>query len=526
MKRRTLLTTAAAAAAMPRSFAIAQPARTRTLRFVPQANLTLLDPIFTTALVTINHGWAIYDTLFGANNKRELKPQMAEGYTVSDDGRTYLIKLREGLKFHNGEPVRAQDAAPSLKRWAARETIGQTVAKFVEDWGVQDDRTIKITMTQKLPIFIEAIGKGGASVPFIMPEHIAKTDPFRQVTETIGSGPLKFVKGEFVPGSSVVYERNTDYVPRQEPAEWTAGGKVMHFDRIEWKVIPDSATASAALQAGEIDWYEQVQADLVPLLRKDPNIAIGSANPTGFNGVLRFNHLHPPFDNVAIRRAVMMGVNQADYMAAITGNDPSAFRVCRAVLPCGTAYGREIGAEQMPASIEKAKAALKAAGYKGEKVVIINPTDFVTIGPMGDVTYDLLKQMGMNVEIVQTDWGTVTQRRASKEPSEKGGWNILHTWAPSIVVDDPVKQWFARGLGPTGWFGWYKDDEIEQLTRNWLLAESPADQNAAADAFQRRAFDNVPFVPIGQFQIRTAYRKNLTGLIEATGAYFWNIRRT
>ena len=526
MKRRTLLAAAAAATALPRSFAIAQPARARTLRFVPQANLTLLDPIFTTALVTINHGWAIYDTLFGATRAQELKPQMADGYTLSDDGRTYLIKLRDGLKFHNGEPVRAQDCAPSLQRWAARETIGQTVAKFVDEWGVQDDRTIKITLKQKLPIFIDAIGKGGASVPFIMPEHIARTDPFKQVTETIGSGPLKFVKSEFVPGSSVVYERNPDYVPRQEAAEWTAGGKMVHFDRVEWKVIPDSATASAALRSGEIDWYEQVQADLVPLLRKDPNITIGSANPTGFNGILRFNHLHPPFNNVAIRRAVMMAVNQADYMASITGNDPSAFRVCRAVLPCGTPYGREIGAAAMPGDLDKARAALKEAGYNGEKVIIINPTDFVTIGPMGDVTYDLLKRMGMNVEIIETDWGTVTQRRASKEPPEKGGWNILHTWAPSVVIGDPVQQWFARGLGPTGWFGWYQDDEAEKLSREWLLAQTQPDRDAAADAFQKRAFDNVPFVPTGQFQIRTAYRKNLIGQIEATGAYFWNIRRT
>ena len=529
MKRRTLLKSAAAllpaAAALPSTFAIAQTERSRTLNFVPQANLTLLDPIFTTALVTINHGWAIYDTLFGANIAQDLKPQMADGYTLSDDGRTYDIKLRDGLKFHNGEPVRAQDCAPSLIRWAARETIGQTVWKFVESCTAADDKTIRVKMTQKLPIFIDAIGKGGATVPFIMPEHIAKTDPFKQVTETIGSGPFRFVKDEFVPGSTVVYVKNTEYVPRQEPAEWSAGGKVAYMDRVVWKVIPDSATAAAALQAGEIDWYEQVQADLVPLLRKNPDIRIGSANPTGFNGILRFNHLHPPFNNVAVRRAVLMAVNQTDYMHSITGADPDAFKVCRAVLPCGTPFGREIGASAMPADLDKARAALKASGYAGEKVVIINPTDFVTIGPMGDVTYDLLKKMGMNVEIVETDWGTVTQRRASKESPDKGGWSILHTWAPSVVIGDPVQQWFARGLGPTGWFGWYQDEEIEKLSRDWLLSQTAGERDAAADAFQRRAFENVPFIPIGQFQIRTAIRKSLVGQIEATGAYMWNIKR-
>ena len=179
----------------------------------------------------------------------------------------------------------------------------------------------------------------------------------------------------------------------------------------------------------------------------------------------------------------------------------------------------------MPGNLDKARSALQASGYNGERVLIISPTDFVTIGPMGDVTYDTLKKLGMNVEIVQTDWGTVTQRRASREPVDKGGWSIVHTWAPSVIIGDPVQQFFARGLGPSGWFGWYGDEKIEEISRTWLLAQTAAERDTAADAFQARAFEMVPFIPLGQFQIRTAYRKNLTGLIEATGAYFWNIRR-
>ena len=527
MKRRALLGAAASAAVLPR-FAVAQSAqalRAKTLRFVPQANLTLLDPVFTTALVTVNHGWAIYDMLFSVNKQYEVKPQMAEGYTVSDDGRTYLIKLRDGLKFHNGEPVRAQDCAPSLKRWATRETIGQSLLKAVDEWGVQDDRTLKITLKYKLPIFMEAIARGGASVPFIMPRHAAETDPYKQITDFTGSGPFKFVKDEFVPGSSVLYTKHEGYVPRQEPADWTSGGKVAHFDRLEWKVIPDSATAAAALQAGEVDWWDQAQADLVPTLRKHPDVALGWSNPLGFNGVLRFNHLHPPFNNPAIRRAVLMAVNQADYLIAITGNDTSAFRTCKAFMPCGMTYGKELGMAAMPGDLEKGRAALKAAGYAGEKVVIINPTDFVTIAPMGEVTYDLLKRLGMNVEMVATDWGTVTQRRASKEPIDKGGWSILHTWAPSNVISTVVEHPLLRGLGPTGWFGWFADEEIERLTAEWLQAQTQEDRVSITDKIQVRAFETVPMVPLGQFQIRTAYRKNLTGLIEATGAFPWNIRR-
>ncbi|MGE4046500.1 MAG: ABC transporter substrate-binding protein, partial [Acetobacteraceae bacterium] len=431
MKRRTFLTAAAAAPFVPTKFAIGQPANARTLIFVPQANLTLLDPIFTTAQPTVNHGWAIYDLLFGVTANLEPKPQMAEGYTLSDDGRTYLIKLREGLKFHNGEPVRAQDCAPSLTRWARRETLGQTMWQYVDTCSAQDDRTIKIVLKRPIPIFIEAIARGGASVAFIMPEHVAKTDPFKQINDTTGSGPYRFLPDEYVSGAHAAYARFEGYVPRNEPAEWMVGGKVAHFDRIEWRIIPDSATAAAALQSGEVDWYEQVQPDLVAILKRNPAIQLGYHNPTGYNGVLRFNHLNPPFNNVGVRRAVMMAVNQADYMTAVTAGDENAYKTCKSVFPCGTKYGVDVKSDALVGNIEKAKQLLAASGYKGEKAVVINPTDLATVAPFGDITFDVLKQIGMNAELVSTDWGTVVQRRVSREPVEKGGWSILHTWRPT-----------------------------------------------------------------------------------------------
>ena len=527
MKRRTLLMGAAGAAVatVTTKIAIAQPARTRTLRLVPVTALTVLDTVFSTSLVTTSHGWTVYDTLFGMDSKGAIKPQMADGYTVSDDGRTYLIRLREGLKFHNGEPVRAQDCIQSLLRWTSRESSGQTAAKFVDSWGVADDRTLKITLKQPTSIVLDVIARGGASMPFIMPEHVAKTDAYKQITETIGSGPYKFVEKEYVAGSMAVYARNADYVPRQEPADLTSGGKVTHFERLEWPVIPDGATAAAALQSGEVDWYEQVQPDLVPLLRRNPNIAIGDANPGLFNGMLRFNHLQPPFNNPAVRRAVMMGVNQQDYMVAVAGNDSSASRGCKAMLPCGTTYGRELGAPFLLGDLNKARAALKASGYNGEKVVIISPSDVPTIGPFGDITHDLLVKMGMNSDLVSTDWATVASRRLSQEPVDKGGWSIFHTWGASSILSTPLQNIAIRGLGAAGWAGWYSDTKIEELIEAWVLANSPAERAAAADAVQLRAFEMVPTIGIGQFHIRTAYRNYLTGIIGGWGAYMWNVRR-
>ena len=527
MHRRTFVRGAAAAAlASARGPAIAQTARARTLRFVPQANLTVLDPIFTATPATRNHGFLIYDTLFGVTGDDGFRPQMAEGYSSSDDGRTYLIRLRDELKFHDGTPVRAQDCVASLRRWTARDVVGQTVAQFVDGWNAQDDRTIRITLKQPLPLFMELIGKGGVSVPFIMPEHIAATDPFKPISETIGSGPFKFVKAEFVSGARVVYERNAEYVPRQEPADGSAGGKVVYFDRVEWEVIPDPATAAAALQAGEVDWYEQVQADLVPLLRRNSNITVDLALTLGYMGLLRFNQLVAPFDNAAIRRAVMMAVDQSDYIAALTGNDPGAYRVCKSLLTCGTPYAREIGASAMPADLGKARAALKDAGYAGEKVVILHPVDLASVAPMDDVTFDLLKKLGMNAELDAADFGTVAQRRTSKAPIDKGGWSILHTWRPSSLMGTPLTNPFIRGLGETGYRGWSTDDTIEQMIRQWVLAPNEAVRNTLSDAIQARAFETVPAIPLGLFQIHTAFAKSVVGHTRFDGALFWNLRRT
>ncbi len=524
MKRRTFLA-AAGASVLAAPLVHAQPARERTLRVVPLTSLFSLDTVFNTSLVTTNYGFAVYDTLFGINTKREINPQMAEGYTISDDRRVYTIRLRDGLKFHNGEPVRAQDCVQSLKRWAGRETFGQTVAQFVDDWGVADDKTIRIRLTQPVPIFLEAITRGSASIPFIMPEYVAKTDPYKQITESIGSGPWKFNASEFAAGSFAAFTKFADYVPRKETPDWSSGGKVVHFDRMEWPTIPDAATAAAALRSGEVDWYEQVQPDLIAPLKKNPDITIGSANPAGFNGILRFNHLHPPFNNVGIRRAVLMAVNQQDYMESITGSDPTALNLCKAMFPCGTPYGEEIGKEAMGANLEKARAMLKAAGYDNEKVVIISPADVPTIGPMGDVTYDLLRKMGMNVELVSVDWATLTTKRAVRDPVEKGGWSIFHTWAPSPIIGTPVEHFPMRGLGDKGWAGWYADEKMEAMTRAWTAAATAEEQKKIAAEIHARAFEMVPFVLCGQFQIRTAYRSYLTGVVSGGAAYTWGVRR-
>ncbi len=527
MKRRNFLklSGAAAAATTLPHFAIGQSASATTLKFVPQADLASLDPVFNSSQIVSNHAFAVYDTLYAVNSKYDVKPQMAEGETVSADGRTVLIKLREGLKFHDGEPVRAQDCAPSLERWSKRDTMGQTVAKFVDSWGVQDDRTIKISLKRPFPLLTMALAKPGTIVPFMMPERLAKTDAAKEIKESIGSGPFKFVANEYVAGSRAVYTKFDNYVSRKETPDWATGAKIANFQRVEWHIIPDASTAAAALQNGEVDWWDFAQVDIVSLLRKNRDIKVGVSDPSGQMGFIRFNHTQPPFNDVRMRRAVLAAVNQEDYMRAVTGNDIKAFSTCKAMFPCATPYGTEIGQPAMNANIEEAKRLLKEAGYAGQKIVLLSPSDNPQIAPMGEVAFDMLKKMGMNVEFVSTDFGTVLQRRANRGPVEAGGWSLFMLRATGTSIINPLLAAPLRGQGANGYPGWYASEKMEQMAEEWVFAKDEAERVKIANNMQQEAFTSIPSVPLGLFFSNNAYRASLTGLIESPIPLFWGVKR-
>ena len=526
MKRRTFLQTAASAAvgALPSRFAIAQGAANKVLRYVPTGDLSVLDPSFTTTQVSITHGYYVFDTLYSLNSQQKPQPQMAEGHVVSEDGRTWDIRLRAGLRFHDGEPVLARDAVASLRRWTARDVLGQTLGMFVDNITAADDRTIRITLKEPFPLLTYALAKPNGMLPVVMPERLASIDTQQQVKEMIGSGPYRFLKDEYVSGNRMAYTKFKDYVPRSEKPDWASGGKVANIERIEWKIIPDSATAAAALQTGEVDWWEQVQPDLLPLLRKSSSLKVENFNPVGFFGTMRFNHLNPPFNNVRMRRAVMMAVNQEDYMSAVTANDPSIYSTCKALFPCGTAYGQELGADRMKGDLNAARAEIKAAGYGGEKIVILNPGDVATISPFGHVTYDLFRKLGLNVEIQEMDWNTLAQRRTRSDPVDKGGWSVFHNWWLGTSFADPSISVVLRGLGAKGWAGWYTNQAIEDLTAKWLRTPSEQTRAELATAIHQEALDTVPTVILGRFFILTAHKKNLEGLLQGTSPFPWNLR--
>lgn len=503
--------------------ALAQTSKTRTLRFVPQSNLLTLDPHFSSEVVA-NHGLYVFDTLYGVDSAGLARPQMAEAHEVSPDGRLWRIRLREGLLFHDGTPVRAIDAAASLERWSKLEPFGQLLAKVVERWGAPDDRTIEIRLTRPFPLLLEAIGKGQSRLAFIMPERSARTDPFKPIGEIVGSGPYRFLADEYVSGSRVAYARFDRYRPRSEAPDLTAGGKAAHFPRIEWHVIPDPATAFAALRAGEVDWWEVPLPDLQARLKADRNIALQIDNPAGRISFMRMNHLQPPFDDLRIRRAVLAAVRQQDYLQASLGDDASLWQDCRSQFPCGTPYEVRDEGLLMPGSDAAAKALLKEAGYAKQRTVVLNPSDNPVLNPIGEVTADLLRRIGMNVELVTTDWGTVVQRRTSREPVERGGWSVLHSYGTANGYANPAVNALLRGSGADGWFGWWRNDAAEALVQRWLDAPEAAQRQALGQQIGRLAMEDVAIVPLGQWFGRTAFRRSITGVLPGGSPYPWNVR--
>jgi peptide/nickel transport system substrate-binding protein len=524
-----LLRAGAALAVLGSALAFAAPdaaAQQKVLKVVPHADLKNIDPIWTTAYITRNHAYLVYDTLFALDDKLQVQPQMVDKWTVSPDKLTYTFTLRDGLKWHDGAPVTAEDCVASLQRWGKRDSMGQKLMDFTAKLEAVDAKTLRLVLKEPYGLVLESLGKISSNVPFMMPKRIAETDPFKQITETIGSGPFKFVKEEWVPGSKVVYVKNADYKPRSEPASGAAGGKIAKVDRVEWLYIPDPNTAMNALINGEVDYYENPPPDLVPLLEKAPKVKVEQLDPLGNQGMLRFNHLHPPFNNVKARQAVLWAMKQEDYMRAAVGN-PKYYKPCYSYYACGTPNATEAGAEPiMKPNLEKAKQLLKESGYDGRKVVILQMTDIPVTNAASLVTANMMRQIGFNVELQAMDWSTVTSRRAIKEPPEKGGWNIFHTWWIGGDILNPITAAGLAAACEKSWFGWPCDAEMEKMRNAFATETDPAKQKELARQIQVKAFEIVTHGNFGTWYNPVAYRDNVKGMIPSPVQFFWNMEKS
>jgi peptide/nickel transport system substrate-binding protein len=523
MRLRYPLLAGAAAAALIAGRAEAQT----VLRYTPQAKLSVFDNTINQSSMTHQHSYLIWDTLFGADKDQRPQPQMVESHTLSADGLVYTFKLRPGLKFHDGTPVTSKDAVASIKRWAPKDTNGLLMIKNGMTLAAVDDRTFTLTLKEPWGSTIDSMAKMSAKALYVFREKDASQDGAQPITTNIGSGPFRFVAEQMVPDSRYVYAKFQDYVPRAEPPSWYAGGKAAKVDRVEWVIITDAATATAALDRGEIDWYETPPLDLLPNLKKNPNIAAKVHNPNGAMGIMRPNHLHPPFNNAKARQAFMHAVDQQDYMRVAVGSDPENWKVCWAFMACGTPTGTETGTEPYrKKDLAKAKALLAEAGYKGEKVVVLIPSDQQIIRDFTLVTIQNLREVGFNVEEINTDWGGLLARRAKQDPPDQGGWSVVHTWGFGFELGNAISNYgLTTACDRSGWPGWPCDQTMTNLVGDWAKEGDIAKRKAIGEAIQKRAVERVYFVPLGTFFQPMAYRKNLSGIVEVAIPVFWNVEK-
>jgi len=502
-------------------------AQDKVLRVVPHSNLAILDPIWTTAYMSRNHGYMIYDTLFGTDEKAQVKPQMVEEWSANADKRLWTFKLRKGLEFHDGKPVTSEDVVASIARWGKRDAMGSALMTFVDRMDTPAPDTFRIFLREPCGFLLEALGKPSSNVLFIMPKRMADTDAFKQIEEHIGSGPYIFKRDEFKPGDKSVYVKNPKYVPRKEPASGSAGGKNVYVDRVEWNLALRDAQAQVnALQKGEVDILEALAFDHYETVKKDTTLQIPNTAPAGLQYMARFNHLHKPFDNAKVRQAVLAAFSQQPFLQAQVGVK-ELYRTCPSMFTCGTPYGSPFGSEiQSKSNMKKAQELLKASGYDGTPIVVMKPTDLASIQKLPDVAAQLLRQAGFKVDLQAMDWQTLVGRRSKKDPPEKGGWHMFLTAWQAHDIWNPIANAALDARGEkSGWFGWGKDDKLVELRNQFMREVDDAKKKKLADAIQARAFEVGTHVPLGEYVQPVAARKNISGFFVTNGNLYWNLKK-
>lgn len=509
---------------------LALPGFTRAddLNVVLSAPLRSLDATTSTARITRTHGFMVYDTLLGLDGDMKVQPEMAS-YAVSDDNLVYTFTLRDGLTFHDGTPVTAADCIASLKRWADHDGAGGKMMGFVKSMDASSDKEFTITLSAPFGQLPDLLAKPSPIPAFILPKRLAETPKGEQITDMTGSGPFMFVADEFQPGVRAVYEKFDGYVPRDEPASGNAGGKVVHFDRVIWEVMPDIQTAINALRAGDVDYLESLPTDLVPLVEMSDTIDYGVIKPVGSQVTGQFNHLLPPFDDVDVRRAAMYALDQEQILMTAIGN-PKYFTLCASIYGCSVPLASEAGSEYLDGSADermaKAKEILAASDYDGTPVLMLQPTDIAVLQAPPIVAAERLREAGFNVEVASMDWATLSSRRTSMEPVADGGWNMFFTFWGVEGIWNPLSSVLIDGTGdPSAWSGWRKSDEVEALRAAYVAAPTFEEQKAAATQIQQLVYDQAFYFNGGEFMSLSAWSADLDGIVPGMVNQFWGIHR-
>ena len=529
--RTALAAVLAAGCCLAAPLALAQaPAQAteRPLRLVLNVGLQTLDPIAGPTFVTRNFSYMVYDTLIAMDSQGRYRPQMLESWRSSEDGLTWTFTLREGLEFHDGAPVTAEDCIASLKRWGARDSLGRRLIAATREFRAIDAKSFEIQLARPFGLMLEALGKPSVQVPFIMPARLAaNTPPTQPVAEVVGSGPFLFHRDQWIPGERAVFTRNPRYRPRDEPADGLAGGKVPKMARVEFINMSDPGLRAAALQNGEVDYLEYAPIDYIRTFQRDRRLVLSQARGGAeIVGGISINYHQPPFDNVRIRRAVQQILDRGEIIAA-EGVPPDLARPdCQSVYACGTFYASETGTEPMRAtSIDRARALLKEAGYKGERVVLMQPGDSPLINPIGMVMIERLKQAGFNLDVQVSDWSSLAQRWIQRRPLEDRGWSLLPIIYTGFDLANPLSN-PGIGYNCTNNQPWgYCLPEMTPVIERFEAEADPQRRREIAGELQRLSIDQAIFPLAGQFASPAVWRAELRGVVDFGFPVLWNIER-
>lgn len=504
---------------------VAEPVRAQapaaTISAVLEAEPTILDPHFTTAYVSRTFGYAVYDTLFAMNAAGEIKPQMVDGYTVSEDKLTWSFTLRDGLTWHDGKPVTAADCVASVKRWAPKAALGRLLSGAMASIEATGPKTFAIKLKQPFGLVIDALGRPNSPVPFMLPERLAATPGDQRIAEFIGSGPFKFRPDLHRPGDKVVVERFAEYRPRNEPADFLTGGKIAKVGQVAFKVMPDGATAVSALQTGEIDFVQYAPFDLLPVLAKNRQVkVVPFKGMQTFQGYYRLNSLAKPFDDPEVRRVLWRLVDQTSVLEALGLTDEHSQKGCRSFFMCGTPYETTVGGDLgVNPSIEAAKEALKRTKYTGEPIVVMQATDIDAPRVSSTVIADLLRRAGFTVDLQAMDWGTVLARRAKKE-----GWHLFGVHASGFDLASPLTHFYVAN-NCNDYAGWHCDPRLTEKLSAFTKASTDSERKAITDDISKIAYEITPAVMWGQLSQPAAHRTSLVGLVPSAIPVFWNVEK-
>jgi len=298
---------------------------------------------------------------------------------------------------------------------------------------------------------------------------------------------------------------------------------------VEWITMADAQTAVNALQSGDIDFLEITPFDLAPMLAANKDLKVETLSKLGFQTIGRMNFLYPPFDNVKIRRAAFTALNQKNVLDAMVGN-PEYYKICGAVFICGAPLASDVGSETLVKGngMAEAKRLLAESGYDGTPVVVLAPTDVVTLKAQPIIAAQLLREAGFKVDVQAADWQTVVSRRASQKPPKEGGWNMFFTNLTAADVVNPVGLLQINGRGTKGgWFGWPEDSKLESLRDAFARTSSPEEQKKIAIEIQKHVYDQVIYIPLGQYLVTAAWRKSLSGVLDGPATpVFWNVDKS